>query len=1386
MNTSRRKDADNDQVNESDNLDSDDELNFSDEDGLNVDGIYIPAPLKPTLSFDPTGPRLLITKITNNFFKSYANEQILGPFHKCFNAIVGPNGSGKSNVIDSLLFVFGYRATKIRCKKISVLLHNSENYRNVQSCTVAIHFALVIDKEGDKYDVVPGSEFVVSRTANKDNTSFYLLNGKRVQFKEVAILLKKHGIDLDHNRFLILQGEVEQISMMKCKADKEGESGMLEYLEDIIGTSRYKKALAQVNERVEILGDRRTEKLNRLKLVENEMEKLRSPMEEAVGFLKIENTVANCKNFLFQKNIFELNEKVEAQQMSMNDVLEEQKNYTEKLEKLSNLQNEKQQIMDNMARVCDTLKKKKDAFSVEFNQVEKRDVQLQEDGTNKSKKRKQTKELIIQEKNKLLQLEAVPEQNGKKIKEVEKNMMQAIENMKELEEEKDDLLKQFQIETKCLQEQKEEMQKEFAVLKEVVDKTKSAFNLAETELKVYINSEENEKSKLDSLKTLYETSQSTIRERSQEIATLKTKIPKTENSLKEATEELHLIKQEEAKLVQEIRSNRMSLEEGRSSMQASRSSGRVLDSLMQAKRDGKCPGLFGRLGDLGAIDQKYDVAVSTACGALDNIVVDTADCAQWCIEFLKKHDIGRAVFIALDKQEHLRQQANTPIQTPENVHRLFDLIKVSDERVRTAFYYGLRDTLVANDLDQASRIAYGARRYRVVTLKGDLIETTGTMSGGGKRMMRGKMGQSVAVSNIDPRDLDRLAANVQQMENHVRELRQQQVDLETQINTWQIELKQMKINLGKFTQELESLKQQEPNLARQLKNQEANANANKVDAAQVEKLTQLVKLKKQEYDTATETAGAFQVKVDKISGEIKDKSKGKIQVEKDIKECAKTIEGCKSNITKLKVAVKTAERNYAMTKDNIARMEQELEDLEKSLIQMKEERAELEEQGQKLLMAEKEITKELEDKKKDYIEIHKEVDDIKKKENTLKSEKIDIDEKLKIHRKKLDDYNTSIKAWQAKLGTLQLHDIPNETVPELEEFNPETIKEKNAEDIEKELQAAENHLKTVKPNLNAIEEYKKKREAYLDRTKELQQVTNKRTEMKNLYDKLRSQRKEEFMNGYNIIRLKLKEMYQMITLGGDAEFEMVDTYDPFTEGIQFNVRPPRKTWKKISNLSGGEKTLSSLALVFALHYYKPSPLYVMDEIDAALDFKNVSIVGNYIKARTKNAQFIIISLRSNMFELCDNLIGIYKTYNTTKTVCINPRLYENKNSTEGVQQNAAIDDDAVDVNMQGNLNSARPTEMTESNLSPRGDKTKTPTPVERNTALDEDLMFTTHLHENQSTTPPQRDESNTATTPDSFIAQTPEDSISSPSNSTIKNLFVSPTQERTPQTQSFQ
>ncbi|KAK5646128.1 hypothetical protein RI129_004592 [Pyrocoelia pectoralis] len=1260
---------------------------LSDEEGgIRVDGIYIPPPPRLACLANNTGPRLVITDISNYFFKSYAGTQVLGPFHKCFNAIVGPNGSGKSNVIDAMLFVFGYRATRIRCKKISVLLHNSEHYANVQSCTVSVRFAEIIDKAGEDFEIVQGSEFEIARTAHKDNSSYYTLNGSRVQFKEVAKKLRLHGVDLDHNRFLILQGEVEQIAMMKNKGQSEHETGMLEYLEDIIGTSRFKVPLVKLEERVELLADQRSEKLNRVKLVERELDELKKPMEDAVEFLQLENTIVLSKNIIFQWHICEAEEKIKEIEEQKSEVAAAQK---ELAEKLVNIQKDKHQREINMKEACkkyDTLQKRNESVKEAFDVANNRDIQLQAEMTQINKTRKKTKELLAEEHKKLAEYGKIPHENESTIEECLAKEAKMAAKKEKLEAEKIILLNSLREATVELQEQKEHLQTELVQLNKEVDETKSALTLAESELNIYVSNEESEKKKLENIQKVHTNIKENISVKSKEINDLKKKIPTSKQTLKEAIDNLNRVKNQEGKLIDEIRTRRTSLAEVKSSMQASRSRGRVLDSLMQQKREGTCPGLFGRLGDLGAINQKYDVAISTACGPLDNIVVDTVTTAQWCIEFLKKTDVGRATFIALEKQEHLRDRANSSIVTPENVPRLFDLITIADERIRPAFYYALRDTLVANDLDQATRIAYGRQRYRVVTLSGQLIETTGTMSGGGRTVLRGRMGQSVAVSTTDPKDVQRMEERLQSIQESIRTLREEQASYERIINTLEPEVKQMEIDMRKFTIELESYKQQEPLIAEQLEMQKVKSNSTKADAGTVKKLTHIVNKKRDLYSKAAEAAGEVQVQVDRLTNEIKEKTVGKMKVmDKNLRDVQNTIDKCKSEVTRRNVATKTAQRNEKKSTEKIANMEKEITDMENKLRNMKAQREEIENDGKQLLESIEGIAAELADLEKQHSDFKKLVGELAKEENIIKSEKIDVDQKCKTYDANINEQRGEIHSHRSKLTKLKLQEIPERPLEELKTFSPEELKEKDVKNLQRQLTFNENQIKSAKPNLNAITEFRKKQMVYIERSKELDELSQQKAKVKEALDNVRHKRKEEFATGYNIIRLKLKEMYQMITLGGDADFEYVDTFDPFTEGIQFNVRPPKKSWKNISNLSGGEKTLSSLALVFALHYYKPSPLYVMDEIDAALDFKNVSIVANYIKERTKDAQFIIISLRSNMFELCDNLIGIYKTFNCTKSICIDPRLYDKQAKQAGTQQTGNVGGDIPTTSPRQNI-----------------------------------------------------------------------------------------------------
>jgi structural maintenance of chromosome 4 len=274
-----------------------------------------------------------------------------------------------------------------------------------------------------------------------------------------------------------------------------------------------------------------------------------------------------------------------------------------------------------------------------------------------------------------------------------------------------------------------------------------------------------------------------------------------------------------------------------------------------------------------------------------------------------------------------------------------------------------------------------------------------------------------------------------------------------------------------------------------------------------------------------------------------------------------------------------------------------------------------------------------------------EMKDSNSKDDSNDEENEEGDEFMPKKKANLKEYDKYFKSRELKM------DYPQDEVNKLIS---------QTKDIEYVLSLYESQIKNMKPNMQAIIEYKNTLITLRERENDLINTIEKLQKANDIYQNVKQRRQNEFMEGFNIINSKLIEMYRLLTKGGDAELELADSLDPFNEGITFTVRPNRKCWKSMGNLSGGEKTLSSLSLIFALHHYKPSPLYVMDEIDAALDFRNVSVIAEYIKERTKDSQFMIISLRNQMFELANELIGIYKTFDITKVVVFDPNSYDVK------------------------------------------------------------------------------------------------------------------------------
>nr|CAD7577572.1 unnamed protein product [Timema californicum] len=342
-----------------------------------------------------------------------------------------------------------------------------------------------IDDE-DSYDVVPNSQFVISRTAFKDNSSYYTIDKKRVQFKEVAKLLRSHGIDLDHNRFLILQGEVEQIAMMKPKGATEHETGMLEFLEDIIGTSRFKEPLQKIIQLGNDLNQERSEKLNRVKMVEKEKDALEEPKNEALKYLKLKNEYTQMLNIDYQLGIHETEQKIlekETSRKSLDDSMAEMK---ADLRRIAQEKNEIQKADNELKKIIAAESLQKEEMNAKFDEKTSLDTNLQEETQMIARKRKKTKEMLAEEKKKLLELEKVPEKNESEIRELSRNE-EKLSNQREVEEA---ALKQtmdgLKAETQELQDQKTGLQTRLIELNVTKNATKSqALKLGETSAQCY-------------------------------------------------------------------------------------------------------------------------------------------------------------------------------------------------------------------------------------------------------------------------------------------------------------------------------------------------------------------------------------------------------------------------------------------------------------------------------------------------------------------------------------------------------------------------------------------------------------------------------------------------------------------------------------------------------------------------------------------------------------------------------------------------------------------------------------------------------------------------------------------------------------------------------------
>jgi structural maintenance of chromosome 4 len=979
----------------------------------------------------------LYIKVLENF-KSYAGIKTIGPFHKCFSSVVGPNGSGKSNVIDAMLFVFGKKAKKLRLNKVSELIHSSDacltNPPQYTKVSVYLHEIIDTGDGDDDYDVVPNTSVVVSRVARVDNTSQYQIDGRNSTFKQVADYLGTRGIDLDNNRFLILQGEVEMISMMPPKGKTDGDEGLLEYLEDIIGINKYVEAANIAAAKVEQLGEVRQERLHRVRAAEKEKDGLSSAKAEAEALVSKDREIRRKKNVLYQiYSMYARNEGDEAGTERTELLTKLNEDHTKLVEadnRVAEIENgmsdQKKEYDDVYAELTET----KEAYA----SYERQDIQMRENMKHEKTTIKKLEDKVAGEMKKMEDAQLAMVDAETSIPTLEEQITECTERraaedskLEVILDETKSITETLRLELEAKSHELAPMQQERTVYQNSLDTAQMEVDLLEDGVSRALEQLTNAERELSELDGRQRDTRTKLKECETELTVSKARVSKAEVELQDLGPKETALAKKSIDLVTQV-------EIARSSMQQSATGlSRVASAIIKASKKGgdlaNC-GVMGRLGDLATIDEQYDVAVSTACGMLDHIVVQTTAGTQKCLEHLRAHNLGRASFVPLDKMK--KGAFDRAVETPEGAPRLFDLICPGHAAIAPALYLAVGDTLVAPDLETATRWAYDfGKRWRVVTVDGKLIETSGTMSGGGNSVQKGKMKLSndktkgvasttnVGGGDTSPEELKQLEEEAKVAQDELKACRDRRRELIEEIRTLNKLIKTHSVKLPKLRMEIEGFDTTREVLTKQLPTLREQSTLSAIDEAKKSELLKKVVKCKSEMSACVAATSKLEAEVAKLQKNIvtaggarlTNQQKACDKAKKDLNDANKELAAAKSTITNSKKIIIKAEKAKEMAETDLQRSREALETIQA-------EHVGLEGQAKEVMEAYEQVKKDEAEKRQALALVSKECEKLKQAQQKLKCAEVELHAKIETLDKQVKDCEKKVMHWDREVEQL--------------------------------------------------------------------------------------------------------------------------------------------------------------------------------------------------------------------------------------------------------------------------------------------------------------------------------------------------------------------------------
>jgi len=1160
-----------------------------------------------------------IDKIRLKNFKSF--KSVAFPISSGYTTIVGPNGSGKSNILDAICFVFGTSSMRsLRADRLSDLVNHYS-----KDGTAEVHIDLRT-KEGIRS---------VSRSIDKTGNSVFRLDGKRTTRFQVEETLSSLNIKPDgHN--IIMQGDVTKIIKMTPMQRRE-------IIDEVSGIAEYEakkqesiRELSKVQEKTKeaniIMGER-TGYLNVL-----EKEKIEAELYQKLNNERKQYSATLVKKELdsVEKSYTKLLDYLAKQNATISDVTKDLGKYEEELKKAD------KEYEELNKKVFEESEKKQTGVRSELDKV-------RQDLADAEAKIRHSKDLIDKNRAKREEILKNISEHGNKIKEKEKEIDAYIIKEEEIEikskqvkEELDELMKEAGRFDKNLGEayrqldklgseiekRKEELHAldaDIRAIKERTELKKSAYQTKEAEIKSVLERENKLKETLKGFERDVAGIQKELGEKEERLKNLYDR-EKTNNELFTKYSEDLLKAQKEVS----------SVESKITTLKSITGFSPAVEAVLSNK---ELKGILGTVADLCKYGKEHATAIETAAGTrLFYMITETADAATEAVKYLKNNQLGRATFIPLDKIRPVEISKKTEMALSDvgAVGLALKLITF-DNRLFNAFSYVFGETVVVKNIDSAKNIGIGTTR--MVTLDGDLCESSGIITGGYSK--KGvSLAELKALDELKQKATD-LGVDKQNTLKRLEFLREEINRVYDERSQCELKLRGTEVTVTEWTNRLKEY-------ADSVKQSETGISFIQKDLKELE--DSLAKKDDSRRKIDEEIAGLLDKR--KAMKDAFDKPEAK-ELNEKIKQKQFDIQNLKDQKSDFEIKIKTANGEIERV------LIHNRKELEKLVTELDKENGAIDKEIETTSNKRNDLIKLLKETEAKEREMASSVTGLFRQQETLNRKTREISEKIGEINRKADRVKEEMN--EKNIDKTKLEIRYNELKREWQKYKDIPLLEESAVALTDKVNEVEKQLTNLgNVNLKAIDMYNKISKEVNDIREKSKKLEEERESIMNLIAEIEKKKMIAFTQTFNALNEYFKQYFKEFypEEGSFAAMKLENQEEPLDSGLILEAKPLGKPLKSIDLLSGGEKSVTALAFLFAIQAYNPSPFYVLDEVDAALDRENSERVARMLKKFSKELQFIIITHNAAMTKNSDQIIGVHMSKDGSSLIEVDLKGYQ--------------------------------------------------------------------------------------------------------------------------------